>query len=76
MSDAISRRQALGSYAAAVGGIALHELLAGPARALAASGAGAAPGIRYFSRFGVTEKLLADTLGEALSSGGDFADVF
>ena len=76
MSDPISRRQALGTYAAAMGGAAFHELLAGPAQALAASGAGAAPGIRYFARFGVTEKLLRDTLGEALSSGGDFADVF
>ena len=76
MSDGISRRQALGVGAAAFGSVAFHELLAGPAQALAASGAGAAPGIRYFARFGVTEVLIRRALGEALSSGGDFADVF
>jgi len=32
--------------------------------------------IRYFTRFGVTEALVADTLAAALSRGGDFADVF
>ena len=76
MSDPISRRKALGTYAAAIGGAAFHELLAAPSQALASSGAGATTGIRYFARFGVTEKLIRDTLGEALSSGGDFADVF
>jgi TldD protein len=76
MSDPISRRTALGTYAAAMGSAAFNELLAAPGHALAASGAGATPGIRYFARFGVTEKLIRDTLGEALSSGGDFADVF
>ena len=34
------------------------------------------PHIEYFSRFGVTEALIADVLGAALSRGGDFADVF
>jgi TldD protein len=76
MSQPISRRRALGSCAAALGSVALHDLVAGPAHALASSGKGATAGIRYFTRFGVTEKLLSDTLGEALSSGGDFADVF
>ncbi|MFO0585859.1 MAG: metallopeptidase TldD-related protein [Anaeromyxobacter sp.] len=33
-------------------------------------------GIGYFARFGVTEKLIADTLAVALSRGGDTADVF
>jgi TldD protein len=32
--------------------------------------------IRYFSRFGVDEQLIAKTLGVALSRGGDFADLF
>lgn len=32
--------------------------------------------IHYFSRFGITEGLLRDTLAAALSSGGDRADVF
>ncbi|BDG10232.1 TldD/PmbA family protein [Anaeromyxobacter paludicola] len=36
----------------------------------------AAAGIRYFDRFGVTEELIARTIAEALSRGGDFADVF
>jgi TldD protein len=76
MSDAISRRQALGIGAAAMGSVAFHELLAGPAQALAASGPGTAPGIRYFARFGVTETLIRQALAEALASGGDFADVF
>src|ERR1700674_3309245 len=34
------------------------------------------PHIDYFSSFGVTEALIADVLGAALSRGGDFADVF
>jgi TldD protein len=32
--------------------------------------------IRYFARFGVTERLLLETLSAALSRGGDFADIF
>jgi TldD protein len=32
--------------------------------------------IRYFERFGVTERLLRETLSAALSRGGDHADVF
>jgi TldD protein len=32
--------------------------------------------IGYFSRFGVGERLIADTLAAALSRGGDHADVF
>ncbi len=34
------------------------------------------PGISYFARFGVTERLLARVLSAALSRGGDHADVF
>ena len=37
---------------------------------------GAAGGIQYFSRFGVTEALIAEALSAALSRGGDYADVF
>ena len=29
-----------------------------------------------FDRFGVTERMIRDTLSAALSRGGDFADVF
>jgi TldD protein len=32
--------------------------------------------IRYFSRFGITEPMLRETLAAALSRGGDFADVY
>ncbi len=32
--------------------------------------------IRYFSRFGITERMLRETLAAALSRGGDFADVY
>jgi TldD protein len=72
----MTRRRALGMGAAAFGSVAAHEILSGPARALAAAGPGTTAGIGYFARFGVTEKLIQGTLGEALSSGGDFADVF
>jgi TldD protein len=72
----MTRRRALGLGAAAVGTAAAYEILAGPARALAASGAGTRSGLAYFTRFGITEKLLQDTLAAALGSGGDFADVY
>src|SRR5512145_2941252 len=32
--------------------------------------------IGYFSRFGVSERMIAETLSAALARGGDFADVF
>jgi TldD protein len=34
------------------------------------------PGIDYFTRFDVTERLIAETLAAALSRGGEHADVF
>ncbi len=37
---------------------------------------GPASGIQYFARFGVTEAMIAEALGAALSRGGDYADVF
>jgi TldD protein len=33
-------------------------------------------GVPYFARFGVDERLIQAALGEALSSGGEYADVF
>ena len=33
-------------------------------------------GIGYFAKFGVTEELIRKTLGEALSKGGDYADIY
>ena len=56
--------------------MALHDILAGPSRALAATGPGQTAGLGYFTRFGVSEKLIQDALGTALGSGGDHADVF
>jgi TldD protein len=72
----MTRRRALGIGAAAFGSAAAYEILAGPARALAATGPGTTAGLSYFTRFGVTEALVQATLAEALSSGGDFADVY
>jgi TldD protein len=37
---------------------------------------GAREGIGYFGRFGVTERIISETLAAALSRGGDHADVF
>ncbi len=37
---------------------------------------GATNGIGYFARFGVTEAMIGEALGAALSRGGDYADVF
>ena len=72
--DGIGRRRFLELSA---GGLALL----GAGELLACAGArpkapGPTSGIGYFARFGVTERLLAETIGTALSRGGDFADVF
>ena len=40
------------------------------------AGARKAEGVGYFARFGVTERMIRETLSAALSRGGDFADVF
>jgi TldD protein len=37
---------------------------------------GPGAGIGYFARFGVTEAMIAEAIGAALSKGGDYADVF
>ncbi|HYI08709.1 MAG TPA: TldD/PmbA family protein [Thermoanaerobaculia bacterium] len=69
----ISRRTVIGAGAAALASVALTDLLdissvfAKP---------GPTDGVGYFSRFGVTEQLLRNTLSSALSKGGDYADVF
>src|SRR5512133_2823359 len=39
-------------------------------------GAGQREGIGYFGRFGVTERMIAETIRAALSRGGEHADVF
>jgi TldD protein len=56
--------------------------IASAAGDLQLGGAGAEPrtagtgGVGYFARFGVTELMIAEALGAALSRGGDYADVF
>jgi TldD protein len=37
---------------------------------------GSSPGIGYFARFGVDERMIRETLSAAMARGGDFADVF
>jgi len=68
-----SRRTFLGAGAAALATVAVSDLF-NISSVLAKSGP--MPGVGYFGRFGVTEKLIKDTIGAALSKGGDFADVF
>jgi len=78
MSDdrGISRRHAIGLTAGTLASAAVYDLIGGPAGALAATGSGQRAGLGYFTRFGVTEKLIQDALATALSSGGDHADLF
>src|SRR5262245_28325704 len=78
MSDerGITRRSALGLGMATLASTALHDLFLSPAEILAKAPAEPSSGIAYFSRFGVDEKLIRDTLGAALGSGADYADVF
>jgi len=75
MSDqtGISRRTVIGAGAAALATVAVADLL-DISTVFAKTGPTA--GVGYFSRFGVTEKLIRDTLSAALSKGGDYADVF
>ena len=69
----VSRRTFIGASAAALATIAVTDPF-GVTSALYADGP--ISGINYFTRFGVTEKLIRDTLAAALSKGGDYADVF
>jgi TldD protein len=50
------------------------EISKGPADAAAEPGG--RPGIGYFARFGVDERLVREALAEALVHGGDHADLF
>lgn len=72
-NEGLTRRTVIGAGAAALATVATSDLfdlssvLASP---------GTTQGIGYFARFGVTEKLIRETLSQALSKGGDYADVF
>jgi TldD protein len=67
----MTRRTFVGAGVATVATLAASDLFA-----LSAVAAGPRPGINYFTRFGITEKLVRDTMRAALSKGGDYADVF
>jgi TldD protein len=69
----LTRRTVIGAGAAAFATVAVSDLFDFTS-ALAATGP--TEGVGYFSRFGVTEKLIRDTISQALSKGGDYADVF
>jgi TldD protein len=69
----VSRRTFVGASAATLATVAVSDLF-NISSVLAANGP--STGIGYFSRFGVTEKLITDTLAAALSKGGDYADLF
>jgi len=74
-SDPIGRRRFMqmtgGTLLAASAGDALLGCATGAPRP-----GGTAEGVGYFARFGVTEAMIAETLGAALSRGGDYADVY
>jgi TldD protein len=69
----LTRRTLIGAGAAALATVAVSDLFH-ISSALAETGP--TTGVGYFSRFGVTEKLIRETLSAAMSKGGDFADVF
>ena len=68
----LTRRTVIGAGAAALATVAVSDLF----HVTTALAAGPTAGVGYFARFGVTEKLLRDTISQALSKGGDYADVF
>lgn len=68
-----SRRTFLGAGAAAIATVAVSDLFN---ISTVFAKTGPTEGVGYFGRFGVTEKLIKETLGAAMSKGGDYADVF
>jgi TldD protein len=74
-NDGLSRRRLLGLGSAAVAASAVPDLLFDFTTAMAKT-EGPTNGIQYFSRFGITETTIRETLAVALSRGGEFADVF
>lgn len=74
-TEGMTRRDMLGASGVLLGAMAM------PAFGLDAAGGtgvgtGTKAGIGYFARFGVTEKMIRQTLSEALAKGGDYADVY
>ena len=72
----MSRRKVIGLGAATLASTALGDLVGGPANAATETGGASTPGIGYFARFGVDERMIREGIGEALSRGGDYADLF
>ncbi len=72
-SSGLTRRMVIGAGAAALASVAVSDLFS---TASLLADTGPVPGVGYFARFGVTDKLIRDTLGAAMSKGGDYADVF
>ncbi len=73
-SDGIGRRRFMemsGATIIAAGAADLMGCATAPARPTAPT-----EGIGYFSRFGVTERMIADAIAAAMSRGADHADVF
>ncbi|MGC4000137.1 MAG: DNA gyrase modulator [Anaeromyxobacter sp.] len=68
--DGFGRRRFLELTGGGLAALSAGALLTA-ARAEARTGA-----VGYFARFGITERLLADTLAVAMERGGDAADVF
>jgi len=74
-SNGLGRRRFMRMSAGTLIASAAGDLLTGCAAGQPRPG-GPTDGIGYFARFGVTELMIAETLGAALSRGGDYADVF
>jgi len=70
----VTRRTMMGAGAATIAVAAASDLL--NLDLLFGATRGARSGIGYFSRFGVTEALIRETLNAALSKSGEYADVF
>jgi TldD protein len=71
----MTRRDMLGASGALLGLAALPAFGVEMAGRVNPS-SGPSQGIGYFAQFGVTEELIRKTLAEALSRGGDYADVY
>jgi TldD protein len=68
----MSRRRAIKVSAATLAATALENVVNGAATATA----GTTPGLGYFARFGVDQRMIREALASALASGGDYADLF
>ncbi len=68
----MSRRDVLGLGAATLATAAFSDLISAAEPGVLPAGGG----LKHFARFGVDERLIRETLNEALRTGGDFADVF